>query len=347
MARRVCKYKREWLAVNLACCVAVLLFLSSCFTGIEGTKTITMSKSEKKQTMPSAEESLLSGLRLQAFSDSVVNRLFYVLDDRASVILRPTNAGYADLHAGDSLYYVGTRSYSDMTGHLKHSYIFKAPADKGEYEYLPPSSTRMRAPYTNEIPTLLDGSILEYADSLLKGRKVWILTPVWSDKKGEKIKGRRYSPATIMAVLPGTMVFPARVQLVIEGNNLDADIAGMNAEGRSVTGEAPEKSAAEGGEIYVFMNLANTGTESRSFANLFSLSDPRKQHPGITDKVWEAICTGNVFAGMTKEECRLALGNPKDINTGHNYSSALLLWIYENGDVLYFEDDILVNANRR
>jgi hypothetical protein len=44
---------------------------------------------------------------------------------------------------------------------------------------------------------------------------------------------------------------------------------------------------------------------------------------------------------MTKEECRLSLGNPAEVDTGHDYSQTLDLWKYNDGTTLWFEDGIL------
>ena len=51
----------------------------------------------------------------------------------------------------------------------------------------------------------------------------------------------------------------------------------------------------------------------------------------MDDAVWEMICAGKVREGMTKEECRLSLGNPDDVDSGHDWNSTLDIWRYENG----------------
>ena len=47
---------------------------------------------------------------------------------------------------------------------------------------------------------------------------------------------------------------------------------------------------------------------------------------------------------MTKEECRLAKGNPSDLYGGHDYSKSMLIWVYPDATTLYFEDDLLVRV---
>jgi hypothetical protein len=84
----------------------------------------------------------------------------------------------------------------------------------------------------------------------------------------------------------------------------------------------------------------------RSFSNLFSFTDPRRNYPNITDEYWQLITSGTVTTGMTRDECRLALGAPKDVDRQTGYSSVHEMWGYENGIYLIFEDGILVKFRR-
>ena len=44
---------------------------------------------------------------------------------------------------------------------------------------------------------------------------------------------------------------------------------------------------------------------------------------------------------MPRDECRLSLGAPKDVDYGRSYSSAYEQWTYSNGAYLIFEDGLL------
>ena len=46
---------------------------------------------------------------------------------------------------------------------------------------------------------------------------------------------------------------------------------------------------------------------------------------------------------MTKDECRLSLGNPDELQSGHNTSQTLDIWQYSDGTYLFFSDGILTN----
>lgn len=87
-----------------------------------------------------------------------------------------------------------------------------------------------------------------------------------------------------------------------------------------------------------------TGTDrssTRNFATLFSLTDPRLRYPAITDENWEAITYSRVRPYMTRDEARMAVGSPNEIDRGRNYSAAYERWIYPNGAYLIFEDGLL------
>ena len=90
------------------------------------------------------------------------------------------------------------------------------------------------------------------------------------------------------------------------------------------------------------MNIGSSGVESRTFRNLFYLSDPKLKYPDILPSTWEAIQNGRLVKGMTKDECKLSVGNPSDVNSGHDWNSTLDVWQYPNGTYLQFQDGVLV-----
>ena len=89
------------------------------------------------------------------------------------------------------------------------------------------------------------------------------------------------------------------------------------------------------------MNPIHRGLESRTFADLFFVADPKIRHSSIRPEIWELICEGKVKSGMTKEECKLALGNPDDVATGHDWNQTIDIWNYKNGMYLQFQDGLL------
>ena len=49
---------------------------------------------------------------------------------------------------------------------------------------------------------------------------------------------------------------------------------------------------------------------------------------------------------MTMEECRLALGSPREVERDATYGALIERWIYENGIYLLFSDGILTRFRR-
>lgn len=73
--------------------------------------------------------------------------------------------------------------------------------------------------------------------------------------------------------------------------------------------------------------------------DMFGYDDLRKQHPDISESTWILLSKGEVAIGMTKTECKLALGEPIQIvKQAHSrYES----WYYR-GRTLEFEKEHLV-----
>lgn len=166
--------------------------------------------------------------------------------------------------------------------------------------------------FSDQIPMMIDLDMVKQANKLLAGKKLWIRSPLWYGNDGKRIRGRKFVPVIINDVQPGDIAFPLKIYFTDE----------------------------KGNDACIFMNYGISGTETRLFSNLFYLSDIREKFPSITDENWNLICEGKVGLGMTKEECKLSIGNPNDVNSGHDYSQTLDLWQYPNGTALWFEDGI-------
>lgn len=100
---------------------------------------------------------------------------------------------------------------------------------------------------------------------------------------------------------------------------------------------------SNGNKSKVFMSLGTSARATRNFDKLFSLTDPRQRYKDIKDDVWECITRSSVKTDMTREECRLALGNPREVIRGHY----LERWSYDNGMNLIFDDGYLQRIGYR
>lgn len=297
--------------------LALLLILGGCFTGIEGTKKITLSRDDRRQTAPRPEESWLDDVAATPHTVWNVGKVFYVADERASVMIDPYRvvSGQRGLERGDRLVFREAREVRTPDGSTRIAIVLMRGDD--EFRYMARETPRDESVVMSDaMPGLIDPEMVGGVGRKLSGRALWTLSTLWLDEAGERLEGLKYDEVRVDSVTYGNMVFPLRVSF----------------------------SDRQGRHGAYLMSFGNGGKDSRGFANLFSLNDPRQAHPGITDEVWEHIRRGEVMAGMTKAECRLAKGNPADVYDGHDYSRSLLLWVYPDASTLYFEDDILVRV---
>lgn len=302
--------------------VVSVMFTISCSTGIESTKAITMSRSERREAMPGAEERLSAQITSEQLGEWRAGKKFLVTDNKAAVLLErfPSAARIqvVDSVAGSVLRFDRISSRLTPGGDTVAVIEFKGEG----YDYLYNTSRNLRDALHSlrgqDMPMMIDLDMVAAADTLLRGRKVWTRSRLWYDSVGNIVDGRKFDPVTITRVRPGIKVFPLAVEF---------------------TDEKRENAV-------MFMNVSSSdgiGAESRTFQSLFLLEDPRPLYSSVSPEIWENIKVGRVSSGMTKDECRLSLGNPSEVDAGHNWSSVIDIWRYRDGTYLQFQDGILVN----
>lgn len=298
-----------------------LVYLSACNTGIESTKTIKMSKSDRKELLPTPEDRLAEEFFSQIQADWKVGKKFLVADDKAFLILKKESPGIPESEAGSILNYL-SMSVSPSAGSEKIcivSFIDENTGQKYNFNTGKNIETVSSVLTGLDIPALIDLDLVAQVDSILKNRTVWIRSQNWYDRDGNIITGRKYVPVLIKEVVAGNMYFP----LIIHFKDIE-----------------------NGKEAGIYMNVrasSGIGSESRTFPSLFYLEDPKSGYPSVDEEVWKLIQEGKIRIGMTKEECRLSLGNPPEVDAGHDWNNTIDLWRYKDGTFLHFENGLLVN----
>ena len=94
------------------------------------------------------------------------------------------------------------------------------------------------------------------------------------------------------------------------------------------------------------MSVGKGRGATRTFDSLFAFDNPRNRYPEIKDDVWELITRSRVREGMTRDECRLALGQPSDILRIPTYGGMQERWTYTDGIFLIFDDGFLTKYRR-
>lgn len=301
--------------------VVFLPMLVSCFTGIEGTKKITQKDVDKvAKEMSEAENKNLKGLEIknEAFKDWPRGKEFYVTDNNFKLVLSATKDYDKDTidFEGKILkydgYYTGSMLDNNETVNVKLT--------DGEKEYIYSSGRKFdEIGNTFSIPFLVDMDMIKSVSSQIEGKEYYVKSSMWYDKTGNAINGRKFVKIKITNVLPGNKNFPVRVLFTALDKNENA---------------------------MVYLTIGETLLRNRSFDELFSRQDVRKQYPDITDENWQLIVNGKVASGMTKVEVRLSLGKPINVDQRPTYEGLMEFWFYNNGLYLIFEDGLLTKYSR-
>ncbi len=299
--------------------VVLCLLTASCSTGIEGTKRVTPNRDDRRLLRRTPEELLIDSISATPLSRWYAGKEFLITDNKASLIYNVSdsegNRTHNDSLAGRKVAFVGISSVTNPAGKNIALIQFRDIENNNLVTY---SSSRdvddAGSMNWNDFPMLVDLELVNEFRKVLSGRKLWIRTPLWYDHNAKPVSGTKFTPVVITDVLPGNAVFPL-----------------------SVAFKSGETSAC------VPMNISDgkSSYTSRSFPSLFYLNDPKDAHPNISDDVWNLICNGRLAIGMTKEECKLSIGNPQEVENGHNWDVVVDYWRYENGTYLLFVDDRL------
>lgn len=282
--------------------------LTGCFTGIESTPKITQKDVRRETGAVSPERVLSDSLLMGGLSAWKSGKCFVVTDSRLSRVFE----GYPEVEAGDTLVYTGVERIPSVMGDSVARLSFTDGSRLLHYR-LPSSLGDIQKRRSLDIPFAVDLDLVDNVSERLTGRTFYILTSRRVTCDGKDAFGEKYVPVRITGVRPGEYPFPLMIEF-----------------------ESPDR------QLYmVKMNVADDGQATRCFADLFAFNDPHLRYPQISDEVWGKIRQSKVEEGMTRDECRLALGTPSDVNKWHNNSSFFERWTYENGSYLVFEDGLL------
>lgn len=304
--------------------MAALFFFTACNTGIESTKKITPTRADRQLLQPAREDNLADSIAPEPLGSWDVGKKFILTDSKASLLYEVQDADGRRSH-GDSLAnmvvsFDGVESRSTPAGgnigvvrfrHDPTGLVLRYPSRRDFKD--------IGSMVWSDFPMLIELDMVDRFRYVLKGRRLWTRTGLWYDSNGNLLRGAKFIPVTVEDVVAGDTAFPLYVI--------------FNDGSRSA---------------YIPMNMpdAKGNHGSRQFSSLFSLSDPRERYPDILAETWNLICHGKVTAGMTKEEVKLSIGNPKEVERGHNWDSLVDYWKYADGTYLLFIDDKLVD-NRR
>lgn len=295
---------------------AIMAMVSSCSTGIESTKKIRMNKEDIRQMTKSEEQLFSSDIKSTLLKDWELGKQFLVTDDRAVYLFEPSSVNYssADSIKCKIICYAGLES--QPTPDLKEECVILFNYDGVVLKYHTDKTIEEATNQTDsgKLPFLADLDLIESWKEKLLNKTLWTKSNLWYDEKGDRKTGLKYAKVKVMDVVASSGEFPMNVEIDHEG-----DIS------------------------YIHMNYTSEIADSRNFPAVFYLSDPKNRYPQISEENWKLIQNGKVALGMTKDECKLSLGNPDELKAGHSTTQTLDIWQYSNGTYLFFSDGLLSN----
>ncbi|MDE7426362.1 MAG: hypothetical protein K2M79_01000 [Muribaculaceae bacterium] len=290
---------------------AAAALMQSCFTGIESTPRISEAQVQRN-THAGAEELYLLDITPEPPGKWERGKMFMVTEGRLSRAMEGTPA-WADSLRGTKLFFQQFRAVSTPTGTGTEVILTTDAGQELRYRTsVHPDSIANAGALV--IPFTIDMDMVTAADSRMHGKTYYIKTPAWmipgTDIRADSTL--RHVPVTVDSVTPGDNRYPLMVHFSYQYR-----------------------------QYYVFMSLDAEHGNSRNFPALFSLENPRRRFRQITDAVWNNIIHGRVENGMTREECRLALGTPENVNTQTDHAFINEVWTYPGGGYLIFKDGVL------
>lgn len=300
--------------LTLLSAAALLPVLTGCFTGIESTPAITDSDLRRQNIRVTPEETYLDDIEKAylAADNLTTGKRFWVTDPKIRLVLDPSAAS-ADIRTGDTLRLAGISEATSVDGQQLAD-IRLSDRNRAVFTYRTTfSPDDIRRAHRADIPFTVDIDLVESVRNKMAGNTYYITTATRYDMNDQIFNSRRFVPVTVDAVDPGTAYYPIRLTLTDD----------------------------RGKQFRLYMSAGSTMTMPRKFSSMFSLTDPHAKYPAITDANWALIIDGRVAQGMTRDECRLALGTPANIDRQTGYSVLREIWTYDGGRFLVFDDGIL------
>ena len=306
----------------LAAGCLLFMVLSSCGTGIEVSNPVTdkdvrrvIEQSENRQPV----------VTIDAYQDSLPawksGKRFWVADNQVRLLFAHSNDYDIDTVslAGRVLEYGGYDTGGLYDNRATVNLMFRDPDNGNVYCYRTGKPIESFKPGFS-IPLLIDMDMVEHIARQVVGKDYYIRTPIWYDRDSEQmVNGRHFIKVHVDRVLPGNSVMPLRLLFTT------ADL---------------------GERAMVWMSDNASTMHGRDFDALFVARDPHESYPAISTANWDRITRGLVVEGMTKEECRLALGAPRRVSEIPDQGGMREYWYYDGGSYLFFVDGLL-NQFRR
>lgn len=292
--------------------------IASCSTGIESTKKIRMTKEDVRMMEKTPEQKFAESIHGTPLASWEKGKRFMAMSDRTPFIFEPTGLLTDDAlmpTSGKMLYYAGLDSHMNPDLREECVILFSDGQSLFRYRTGKTSEAALTEIDSSKLPLIADLDLIDQWRERISGMTLWTKSNLWYDASGNRLPGLKFAKVSITNVTAAEGDFPINIH-----------ISGPNGE-----------------DGFLHMNYTSDIHDSRDFSSIFFLSDPKSKYPQIADEHWTLIQRGKVDQGMTKEECKLSLGNPDEVGSGHNRSQTIDIWQYSDGTYLFFTDGLLSN----
>lgn len=306
--------KVKGIILNLGA-AALFVVAPGCFTGVESTPRIQVDKGDKGAKTTTPEEQFFASVAKQPPGEWGIGKRFIVVDDRFRRLLGASSL--SESLQGQVIKLSNILTVTTVLGDSVIELQFACVLSDRPLVYrttISPAEWHTRPSFA--IPFLVETDVIENAKKLLTNKRLWVRNRSgWTE--GSR---RRFIPVIIDSVSGGDETYPLLVKFHAEDN------------------------PAEKGQHFLSDADARPG-DRHAFGLCFSLLDLRREYPGISDAIWQGVVNGKPLEGMTPNEARLCLGAPKEIRNNNSSSILRQEWMYPDGRVLVFENQLLVSWN--
>jgi len=309
-------------SLNAWAAVALLVTATACGTGIENTEHVTDKDVARViQQVDSRRKPATLTIQRDSLPVWRQGKQFVVTDNQLKLLFERTPDYDLDTVtlAGHTLLYRGYDTGSVYDNRQTVNIRLQDAATGNTYTYRT-GKTLPEFRSTYSIPMLIDMDLVHGIGKQICGRDYYVMTPIWYDVQSQQMMaGRQFIRVYIDSVLPGNKVMPLRVLFTAADTHQHA---------------------------MVWMTDNASTMRGRDFDALFVQADPHLDYPAIGDANWTHITRGEIVEGMTKEECRLALGAPKRTSQNPDQGGMREYWYYDGGSYLFFVDGLLRQFRR-
>lgn len=295
--------------------------MTACFTGVESTPKITEADVRSQQAQNRSPEAVFfDSLKYQPFREWKSGKRFLVTEQRISLVLDPQFAASDTSIVGRTLTYESVGEVVTITGLRACDISLRDSLGKNHKYRINASLDELKRRNHVEIPFTIELDVVESAGRMLNGNTYYLINSNVQDINGRSTLSPKFLPVVIEDTKPASQFSPIRVTIRYTS--------------------MPEV------KRQVLLGIGPTTTASRMFENNFSFTDPRTSHTSVTENHWQMIVNNQVAMGMTREECRLALGKPAHIDRIPARDGLHEIWTYDGGVTLSFVDGLLTEQRK-